>query len=1287
MAVPAPFRRLSVFVFAALLVMAALVPTAIRPPGTVQATEAPAASAIFFAADGMRQDIVERYVADDAGTFATFAEMLADGVHSDGGMISAAPPNTGAGWNTMASGAWSAETGTTNNTYHRNGAAFDARTSALGSATILTETAAQAWTKAGKKVALIEWAGGRDAPINGPIVDFRSFVSGRGVVTNYLEQAPLDDGPFIQAFGLQFDTNLDHPGLPNTGAFVPDPQYAGTKTASQMGWTNLPESNLPPRATRMRVLDFGTDKYGLNALFYSTETGKDHGYNRVLFDTDKNPANGFVADLAEGEWAEMKVTISGGSLNGKTGGFLFKVESLDTTTGMGPKTPVYRLFHSSVTRANASWTDWPGEPDFVGTFEDFIAAEFPVSTAADFAVLEAGVVSEETYVEQGLFWETGHHPIIEYVADTYDPDVFFVGYPVTDEFSHQFLGLVSPTVPNGDPNPAYDDFDLNGVPDGQVAAREGFIQRAYQGANNTLGLTRQLMTDAGKDPVVFAGADHGFAPQFLAIQGGKVLFDIGLQPNGEQVSNCRPVSTFDKAKACWAGGTVQVYINLAGRDPDPRSVAQRDPSNPAFVPDPRVPAAQYAAVRTQIMNAFTGLTDPDHPTWDPIQSAYTKEQVRYLEDGAGGTISMLHPTRTGDVVVFSAPPYQFDAATPGQLIAPSHFFGQHGYEPKLTDLDDNITMRAAFMALGPGIRSGVAVDNVRAIDLAPSMAYALGLPAPANASGQVRYDLFAEAGQTEVTLLNISDFHGQLEPLSETVDGLALPIGGLGFIDTIWDEAAAEAPGPSFRFAAGDSVGASPPLSGFFEDLPTIDGMNFADFDADGIGNHNFDAGITRLEAQVAAADFTYLTANVFVAGTDVRPAWATPYLIRDFDGVQVAFIGFTNTDVPILVNPTFVEDLEFREAAPIINALADELRAEQGVDAVVAFGHEGALSCADEVGLDFGRFCAGPLLDIAADLSDVDVLAGDHTNFQVNMTATDADGQPILVTENLSKGARFSEIKLTFNGSGVLEYTTARWHRPWTIGVTSNPDIAAMIAELKADLIPILGVKIGDSTVPVPRADPCGNTAGRTCESLVGNLTTDAMRAATGADFAVTNSGGLRGDLTCLVGATTDSLGLPCKNGDLFIVRLNGAFTVLPFGNFTVTVDVSGQELKQILENGVREIGGGRFMQISGLRVQYDTAEPPGSRVLHAWIFDGTTQGAEIDLTGTDITEFTVAMNDFMSVGGDGYPNFSTFDPPRIESAGHLMVDDFVDYIEANTPITPTIQDRHDGDGFGPLG
>ena len=74
-----------------------------------------------------------------------------------------------------------------------------------------------------------------------------------------------------------------------------------------------------------------------------------------------------------------------------------------------------RLFHTSVTPRHRHLADWPGEPGFTGDFAEYVAQKFPTSTAADFAILEAGIVSEETYVEQGLYWETGHHPLIKYI--------------------------------------------------------------------------------------------------------------------------------------------------------------------------------------------------------------------------------------------------------------------------------------------------------------------------------------------------------------------------------------------------------------------------------------------------------------------------------------------------------------------------------------------------------------------------------------------------------------------------------------------------------------------------------------------------------------------------------------------------------------------------------------------------------------------------------------------------------------------------------------------------------
>ena len=133
------------------------------------------------------------------------ATLLRHGAKASGnGLLTQAPPNTGAGWFTLATGAWPGVAGSTNNTFHVNGQPFGNSTSALGSPNVLqAETLAQSAERGGKKVAQIEWAGGRAGTIAGPTLDFRNFRSGRGVATNYI--APTDDAAFTAAFGLQFD--------------------------------------------------------------------------------------------------------------------------------------------------------------------------------------------------------------------------------------------------------------------------------------------------------------------------------------------------------------------------------------------------------------------------------------------------------------------------------------------------------------------------------------------------------------------------------------------------------------------------------------------------------------------------------------------------------------------------------------------------------------------------------------------------------------------------------------------------------------------------------------------------------------------------------------------------------------------------------------------------------------------------------------------------------------------------------------------------------------------------
>ena len=90
------------------------------------------------------------------------------------------------------------------------------------------------------------------------------------------------------------------------------------------------------------------------------------------------------------------------------------------------------------------------------------------------------MIDEDTYSEQGLMWADAHLAYLRYIFNTLGvrPDVLFLGTPTTDEFQHQFTALVTRTDMDGRPNPYYDDVNGDGVKDGLIAKREGYIRAA-----------------------------------------------------------------------------------------------------------------------------------------------------------------------------------------------------------------------------------------------------------------------------------------------------------------------------------------------------------------------------------------------------------------------------------------------------------------------------------------------------------------------------------------------------------------------------------------------------------------------------------------------------------------------------------------------------------------------------------------------------------------------------------------------------------------------------------------
>ena len=258
---------------------------------------------------------------------------------------------------------------------------------------------------------------------------------------------------------------------------------------------------------------------------------------------------------------------------------------------------------------------------------------------------------------------------------------------------------------------------------------------------------------------------------------------------------------------------------------------------------------------------------------------------------------MAHPTRTGDLVVFSSPPYQFDAATPGTLIARSAFFGQHGYVPDVQHLPSNTNMRATFLAGGEAIANGRAQD-VRSIDLAPTAAFLLDIPVPQHSQGEVRLDLLQDGDEyTPVPIIGLNDFHGQLDQTTTLIDGRNVTVGGAAQLGTMFDEEAAQLPGETLLLAAGDNVGASPPNSALLQDLPAIDVENEWGLDATSFGNHEFDFGLERILLHQDRADFPFLSTNIVDEATGEPPDWLETSAVFEVNGVEVGVIGSTVQD------------------------------------------------------------------------------------------------------------------------------------------------------------------------------------------------------------------------------------------------------------------------------------------------------------------------------------------------------------------------------------------------------
>lgn len=486
-----------------------------------------------------------------------------------------------------------------------------------------------------------------------------------------------------------------------------------------------------------------------------------------------------------------------------------------------------------------------------------------------------------------------------------------------------------------------------------------------------------------------------------------------------------------------------------------------------------------------------------------------------------------------------------------------------------------------------------------------------------------------EATRVELNIFSINDFHGHIQPQSPTPVLARLPdpktgevkpqpAGGVAYLASVLDKLRAQRPN-SVLVAAGDLVGASPQLSSLLKDEPTLTALSDLGLVASALGNHDLDAGLPELLRksrgecpntgcvwpEFQGARFPLLAANLVSADTGQRVL--PSHVVREIGGLKVAFVGAVTRDTPRMITPRAIAGLRFEDEVQTLNALVPKLRAE-GVQVLVAMMHEGAMY--DGAANDPSYACPGLQgrgIDIAKRLDPAYamVISG-HTH---QAYTCKIDGR--LFVQAGSFGGWVTESRLTVDGKGTVLDAQAINHPVLQGLYAPNPAFVALVQRAAA-------LTAAQRTKPVAQlARGAVRTASAPFgDSPLGNLVTDAQlayaRKRTPVDLAMTNSGGIRADLTV---------------ESRRVVTMAELFAIQPFSNELIVLTVSGEQLQDMLRRQLPKRPGAASLQISG-NMTYQWSQAEGAE---AQLDSVTIDGKPLDL-GRD---YRVVVNSFMADGG----------------------------------------------------
>ncbi|HEX9171565.1 MAG TPA: bifunctional metallophosphatase/5'-nucleotidase [Telluria sp.] len=511
-----------------------------------------------------------------------------------------------------------------------------------------------------------------------------------------------------------------------------------------------------------------------------------------------------------------------------------------------------------------------------------------------------------------------------------------------------------------------------------------------------------------------------------------------------------------------------------------------------------------------------------------------------------------------------------------------------------------------------------------------------------------------------LNLVAFNDFHGNLEAsrFNYTSAATGKAQARAGGVETL--AAALQAwrkeDGDLLLVSAGDLVGASPALSSMWADEPAIEAMNMLGLRASALGNHEFDAGrvellrqqnggcnsprpakACKIAPQFGGAKFTYLAQNVTdsVTGKLLVPG----FRIEDVKGVKVGLVGAVLKGTASVAVSTAIAGLSFGDEAEAINRAIPLMRA-QGAKVFVALIHEGG-----ETDEPFDKpgcsKLAGGVVDIVKRLDPaVRLVITGHSHTGYNCMV---DGR--VVTQAASAGHLLSRISMKVDpASGAVAAIDARnvLMTPGTYPADARMD--AWLATVRERSRAALARPV--ATLGAPTIARRSNEAG---ESPLGNVIADAVLAATrdqGAQIGFMNTGGIRKDLDA---------------GSDLVATFGQAQAVLPFGNTLVLMDLTGAQLRALLEQQWARpaASSDSVLQVSqGFSYRWDASQPKGGRVVPGSV---RLNGVALD----DARHYRVVANNFLAEGGDNFPEFAK-GVNRVDS-GLIDLDAVIAYLSKN--------------------